>query len=241
MVGCEREERQEGEGGKGGKEEGKREKGAGAISADGREVAGEAAKEAASAVSFPFQLGLRFGAHHFLLPACPHPFTVIYPLTYGEGQQSLLDMRLTLHHRLGLPLDRPMLRIASSLSLATPPAAPDATQASSKGLRLWDVHVGLPRLPHSAGSKQYLVQGSYEYYHYMQDRIDDSGWGCAYRSLQTIVSWFRIQQYTSIPVPTHRRIQQALVEIGDKEATFVGSSQWIGAIELSFILDHLLG
>ncbi|CAI5466871.1 unnamed protein product [Closterium sp. Yama58-4] len=182
-----------------------------------------------------------FGAYHFLLPACPHPLTVIYPLTYGEGQQSLVDMRMALHHRLGLPLDRPMLHIASSLSLAAPTAAPDATQASAKGLRLWDVHVGLPRLPHSAGSKQYLVQGSYEYYHYMQDRIDDSGWGCAYRSLQTIVSWFRIQQYTSVPVPTHRRIQQALVEIGDKEAAFVGSSQWIGAIELSFILDHLLG
>ncbi|CAI5949403.1 unnamed protein product [Closterium sp. NIES-65] len=38
-----------------------------------------------------------------------------------------------------------------------------------------------------------------------------------------------------------RCIQEALVEIGDKDAAFVGSSQWIGAIELSFILDHLLG
>ncbi|CAI5984453.1 unnamed protein product [Closterium sp. NIES-64] len=221
------------------KEEGKRGKGAGATSADGRGAAGDAAQDAASAISF--QLGLKFGAYHFLLPPCPHPLTVTYPLTYGEGQQSLVDMRMTLHHRLGLPLDRPMLRIASSLALATHTAAPDATQASSKGLRLWDVHVGLPRLPHSAGSKQYLVQGSYEYYHYMQGRIDDSGWGCAYRSLQTIVSWFRIQQYTSLPVPTHRCIQEALVEIGDKDAAFVGSSQWIGAIELSFILDHLLG
>jgi hypothetical protein len=35
------------------------------------------------------------------------------------------------------------------------------------------------------------VQGIYSYHHYMQDRIDDNGWGCAYRSLQTIVSWFR--------------------------------------------------
>lgn len=30
------------------------------------------------------------------------------------------------------------------------------------------------------------------------------GWGCAYRSLQTIISWFRLQHYTSITVPTHR-------------------------------------
>ena len=28
---------------------------------------------------------------------------------------------------------------------------------------------------------------------------------------------------------------------GDKEASFVGSSQWIGALELSFVLDTLLG
>lgn len=30
------------------------------------------------------------------------------------------------------------------------------------------------------------------------------GWGCAYRSLQTIMSWYRLQQYSSINVPSHR-------------------------------------
>lgn len=48
------------------------------------------------------------------------------------------------------------------------------------------------------------IWGSYDYYHYMQDRFDDSGWGCAYRSLQTIMSWFRKQHYTSKPVLSHR-------------------------------------
>lgn len=38
-----------------------------------------------------------------------------------------------------------------------------------------------------------------------------------------------------------REIQQALVDIGDKEPYFVGSREWIGAIELSFVLDKLLG
>ncbi|PKA61286.1 putative Ufm1-specific protease [Apostasia shenzhenica] len=52
-----------------------------------------------------------------------------------------------------------------------------------------------------------LVDGSYEYYHYMLDGMDDN----------------------------------ALVEIGDKEHSFVGSREWIGAIELSFVLDKLLG
>jgi len=38
-----------------------------------------------------------------------------------------------------------------------------------------------------------------------------------------------------------RLIQETLVEMGDKEAAFVGSSRWIGAIELSYVLDQLLG
>ncbi len=49
----------------------------------------------------------------------------------------------------------------------------------------------------------------------LQDKFDDSGWGCAYRSLQTICSWFFKQLYTSRGVPSHREIQQALVSIGE--------------------------
>uniref|UniRef100_A0A2P2KFK2 UFSP1/2/DUB catalytic domain-containing protein n=2 Tax=Rhizophora mucronata TaxID=61149 RepID=A0A2P2KFK2_RHIMU len=55
------------------------------------------------------------------------------------------------------------------------------------------------------------------------------------------MSWFRLQHYTSIDVPSHREIQQTLVEIGDKDHSFIGSREWIGAIELSFVLDKLLG
>lgn len=58
----------------------------------------------------------------------------------------------------------------------------------------------------------YLVQGIYSYHHYMQDRLDDKGWGCAYRSLQTICSWFQQQGYVERPVPSHKDIQQ--VECG---------------------------
>ena len=52
------------------------------------------------------------------------------------------------------------------------------------------------------------MDGTYTYHHYMQDRFDDDKWGCAYRSLQTLVSWFRHQGYTTVPIPTHRQIQQ---------------------------------
>lgn len=66
-------------------------------------------------------------------------------------------------------------------------------------------------------------------------------WGCAYRSLQTICSWFRHQGYTNKPAPSHREIQQALVDIGDKKPNFAGSKQWIGSFEVSMCLEHLLG
>nr|CAD7263145.1 unnamed protein product [Timema shepardi] len=126
-----------------------------------------------------------------------------------------------------------------------------------------------------------LVKGLYSYHHYMQDGMDDDGWGCAYRSLQTIVSWFRRrlacqtsralsilfsrvsecwsgcfeplfhagpvdrrmqwQGYTERSVPSHREIQQCLVDIGDKSSSFVGSRQWIGSTEVSFCLETMLG
>ncbi|XP_050803159.1 ufm1-specific protease 2 isoform X4 [Gopherus flavomarginatus] len=89
--------------------------------------------------------------------------------------------------------------------------------------------------------KVYLVHGVYSYHHYMQDRIDDNGWGCAYRSLQTICSWFKHQGYTEKSIPTHKEIQQALVDVEDKPAAFVGSRQWIGSIEVQLVLNQLLG
>ena len=38
-----------------------------------------------------------------------------------------------------------------------------------------------------------------------------------------------------------REIQQMLVDMGDKSKSFVGSREWIGAIELSYILDNHMG
>lgn len=150
-----------------------------------------------------------------------------------------VEARRSLHLRLGLPFDRPLLRIANAINLSTTSSA--RSHSTWKGSPLLkDVHLGISSSGVSGGVVS-MIQGSYEYHHYLQDGYDDSGWGCAYRSLQTIVSWFRLQHYTSIDVPSHREIQQSLVEIGDKEPAFVGSRDWIGAIELSFVLDKLLG
>ncbi|XP_057868812.1 probable Ufm1-specific protease isoform X1 [Cryptomeria japonica] len=178
--------------------------------------------------------------YHFCPSGFLHPVTAIYDLSFGETERKQVEERKRLHVRLKLPLDRPMVRAANAFILASTDAA-SGTYTTRKGtMRLTNVHIGLSSSG-LAGGQMSLVEGSYEYYHYLQDGLDDNGWGCAYRSLQTIISWFRLQQYTSVDVPSHRKIQETLVEIGDKEPLFIGSREWIGAIELSFVLDKLLG
>ena len=93
----------------------------------------------------------------------------------------------------------------------------------------------------SAGMTLHTVRGPYRYYHYMQDNFDDKGWGCAYRSLQTLWSWFELNHYTRRPPPTHPQIQQTLVDIGDKPAHFVGSKDWIGSQGVGWCLNQHLG
>ncbi|URE09402.1 Peptidase family C78 [Musa troglodytarum] len=177
--------------------------------------------------------------YHFLPPELLHPITAIYDLRYGETEMKQGEMRRSLHSRLGLPLDRPLLRIANALSFGMK-STKDTHSVKYGSSLLKNVHTEIPTSGVSGGIIS-LIDGSYEYYHYLLYGFDDSGWGCAYRSLQTIVSWYRLQQYASIGVPSHREIQQALVDMGDKEPSFVGSCEWIGAIELSYVLDKLLG
>ena len=88
-----------------------------------------------------------------------------------------------------------------------------------------------------------LVRGDYYYFHYNQDNFNDSGWGCAYRSLQTLISWFILNTSVgkNIKVPSIPEIQKILVKLGDKDKKIVGSNEWIGAIEVNLILNDLLG
>ena len=52
----------------------------------------------------------------------------------------------------------------------------------------------------------------------MQDNFNDNGWGCAYRSFQTIFSWFKNESYTEKSVPTHREIQQVMLILQNKDS-----------------------
>ncbi|XP_023930998.1 ufm1-specific protease 2-like isoform X1 [Lingula anatina] len=167
--------------------------------------------------------------YHFRHPGSDTLLTVVYP--DGITEDSLQPMRSSLHKLFNIPADRPVFRRANALVFPSD--------------QVWDgclknTHIGLPD-PGVKDGHIYTVQGTYSYHHYMQDHFDDDKWGCAYRSLQTLISWFRLQGYTDVPIPTHRQIQQALVDIGDKEPSFVGSRKWIGSTEVSYCLDHLLG
>ncbi|KAM4594923.1 ufm1-specific protease 2 [Fundulus diaphanus] len=166
---------------------------------------------------------------HFLLPEPNGLVTVVFPR--GVPDNELEAQRRGLHGKFELPDDRPYFRRANAYHFPNEPY---------KDGYLRNPHVVLTH-PALDNGKVYLVQGFYSYHHYMQDRVDDNGWGCAYRSLQTICSWFQQQGYVERCVPSHKEIQQALVDVGDKQTSFVGSRQWIGSIEVQAVLDHLLG
>ena len=175
-------------------------------------------------------------ALHFMLkPHQPFPVTVVLALPAGmldAQEECLREVRQGLHRRFNLAMDRPFFRVPQGLSFTT------ATAAGP--VRLKNVHQGLPPSGIQGGNV-HLVQGVYEYCHYMQDKFDDNGWGCMYRSYQTVVSWFRAQHYTNFPIQSHEEIQKMLVKMGDKPARFVGSKQWIGAMEAQMLLDEYLG
>lgn len=166
--------------------------------------------------------------YHFLVPEFDHFLTAFYPKAVDDDRPFLQDRRKQIHGYLGFK-NRPLLRRTSAWT--------DTPQTESQVLT--NTHVGLKQTV--VEGRQYLVQGTYGYHHYMQDKFDDNGWGCAYRSLQTLVSWFRHQGYTTKPVPNHRQIQEILVSLGDKQKDFIGSRQWIGSAEVAMVIQSYLG
>ncbi|CAL1539360.1 unnamed protein product [Lymnaea stagnalis] len=166
---------------------------------------------------------------HFKPSCLDHSVTIVYPK--GATDNELENERQIMHGHLCLPLSQPLLRRG---------CAGHFLRQTAPGNYLLNTHLGLA-VPQVKPAKISLVDGYYSYHHYMQDRFDDDKWGCAYRSLQTLCSWFKYQGYTDKHIPSHKEIQQALVDIGDKEKKFVGSRQWIGSFEVSYVLDHLLG
>lgn len=164
---------------------------------------------------------------HFKPDGCGHFYTCIYPDSIPDDDESLTSKRRELHQQLGIPLIRPVFRRANNYSFE-----------SAKDNLLKNPHVGIKSTV--VDGKQSLVQGKYAYHHYMQDNFNDDGWGCAYRSLQTLCSWFRFQGYSENSIPTHEEIQRYLVKVGDKQSNFINSRQWIGSTEVSMCLNGFM-
>ncbi|XP_055311397.1 ufm1-specific protease 2 [Sitodiplosis mosellana] len=155
-----------------------------------------------------------------------HFISYVYPTTSADDDKDQITQRKQNHTHLNF--SRPYLRRDDAYSFSSVPP----------GTQLFNPHIGLKNLVKDG--KQYIVKGDYLYYHYMQDNFDDNGWGCAYRSFQTLFSWFRLQGYTNKSVPTHGEIQKCLIELGDKPTLFQNSRQWIGSTEVSMCLQYFL-
>ncbi len=87
-------------------------------------------------------------------------------------------------------------------------------------------------------TKRALARGTYKYFHYESDGFKDRGWGCAYRALQTVLSWLWEQGRVRSPVLGLGEIQ-AMLDRLDGSRRIAGSRQWLGALEVSWVLGHL--
>ena len=181
----------------------------------------------------------------------PYLHTMLYVLPSGceASEGPARPAREAAHAMYGLPVDRPLLRTCNSLPMGASGWAAGAGGLSTPipGI-IRNPHQGLgpTGLGGSGNTTQMaLVQGSYEYFHYMmwtgagqkKEKYDDCGWGCAYRSLQSIISWFRLQGYTSLPNPTHYEIQKVLVDhCGQDAKQLLGKKMWLGSQDLGYYL-----
>ncbi|KAF6773109.1 hypothetical protein AHF37_07867 [Paragonimus kellicotti] len=82
-------------------------------------------------------------------------------------------------------------------------------------------------------------QGACRYYHYGLQGLDDKGWGCGYRTLQTVLSWFQQTCVPTLIIPDIHTIQRILCDIGDKPAQFYRSHEWIGTVECGYVIEKL--
>ena len=169
---------------------------------------------------------------------------VLTPIYFIPLQTANSFYRKHIHDLFELPsisLLRPNLSVDIALMI------PNLLKQSNGGSRLINPHTSSTFSQFqlaSGGIKHainFLVSGSYAYFHYSQDGLQDYGWGCAYRSLQTLASWLLLQGYTHLPPPSFFEIQEILVSHDDKPDSFVNSKQWIGAIEVSCVLSVRYG
>lgn len=198
----------------------------------------------------------------FQPPQVGHLISTIYEIPTIASQpnyDALTECRRKLHLTHLVPMNEPKFRYSQRILNVS------MTNTDQQAGYLCNVHKEILEKSGIKGGLRNVIEGTYTYHHYMQDKISDNGWGCAYRSLQTIISWFKHQGYIYSPdvelrapkgnenksdslrkklnlearVPTHEEIQSVLVDVGDKQASFIGSHLWIGSQEVCYVLNHL--
>jgi hypothetical protein len=177
-------------------------------------------------------------------PPCPHwgliaanslPVPLLAPVNESDKAKLL--------KALGLPLflsPRPLAFPAESSASWTSWLAGFRSNPTPK--RPTDLQLQAKWAALSPKSVKALVEDPVEYWHYKCDGFDDSGWGCAYRSLQTVLSWFRLQGARVDEIPSVTTIQKilAVVDSSAKKPSFVGSKDWIGSFEVMMVLQHFM-
>ena len=146
-----------------------------------------------------------------------HQFPLVgaaFPLTIASSSKECDDSTKNMDdvkgvkgfHRAFLqPLHQPLFCVSRGCSLAQ-----QAEWLATSDV-LYNVHEGIPSFGGDLHCQVALVDGFYGYYHYLQQGLNDKGWGCAYRSLQTLASWLFIQHYTQQRFLSHEHIQSVLV------------------------------
>lgn len=173
---------------------------------------------------------------HFSIDGFDRVLFTAYPVDpVATNEDAIVNIRRDYHNYYGIPQTRPLIRSVNAMAYTIGSSTNDKHDFK----RLSNVHDGL-NSPSGLGT-QYLIKGTYLYYHYLQDNFNDDGWGCAYRSLQTIESWYILQNFTTKPVQTHREIQLLLYSLGQRTKAFIGSKEWIGSIEIQTVLQQYLG
>ena len=105
---------------------------------------------------------------------------------------------------------------------------------------LKNVHrYGLDNPPEGTEGQISAVMGEYEYWHYLCDSFDDRGWGCGYRTLQTIASW-TINHFEDKTLPKVESIHKYQAILGSMGQEIQEESRdWIGTVEACMVIDLL--
>ena len=99
------------------------------------------------------------------------------------------------------------------VKMSTKPISTSSAFVSLIPQKIFNPHIFIKTQPKEKFI-EYYTKGVYEYFHYGDQSFNDHGWGCAYRSLQTVLSWLNLQNHCRVPVmPTLTEIQEIIDRI----------------------------